>query len=174
MAKGQEPPAGKEAGWAGALDRVVCAEDALDSAPDAAAGLIEPIFAKELELGPAFALRGRLELGKGRLSAALADAERAVKLSPREAGGYYVRGEVRLERNDVPGALSDLEKAGQLTESHDADVLHAWAAALATAGRLTDALDAQQKAVKLKPKNQEMADQLKALQKLAGRTGGGK
>ena len=129
LAKLQEFPAGKEADWAGALDRVVCAEDALDgeAGADAAAGLLEPIFSKGLEMGPAFAVRGRMELGKGRLTAALADAERAVKLCPREAGGYYVRGQVRLERNDLPGALADLEKAGQLTESHDADVLHAWA-----------------------------------------------
>ncbi len=115
-----------------------------------------------------------MELGKGRLTAALADAERAVKLCPREAGGYYVRGQVRLERNDLPGALADLEKAGQLTESHDADVLHAWASALATAGRLKDAVDIQQKAVRLKPKDKEMADQLKAFEKLAGHAGGGK
>ena len=175
LTKEQEAPAGKEADWAGALDRVVCAEDALDGggAGRGPAALIEPIFAKDLDMGSAFALRGRLMLGKGRLTAALADAERAVKLNPREAGGYYVRGQVLLERGDLHGALADLEKASQLTESHDADVLHAFATALHSAGRVKEALDVQQKAVKLKPKNKEMAEQLKVLEKETGHAGGG-
>jgi tetratricopeptide (TPR) repeat protein len=176
LAKQQAAPAGKEADWADALDRVVCAEDALDdgAAPDAATGLLEPIFAKNLEMGAAFALRGRIALGRGRLTAALADAERAVKLTPTAAGGYYVRGLVRQERTDLPGALADLEKAGKLTESRNADVLHAWATVLHSSGRLAEALDAQHKAVKLRPKNKEMADQLKALESEAGHAGGAK
>ena len=62
LAKLQTAPAGKEADWAEALDRVVCAEDAQenDAATDAADGLLAPIFAKGLEMGPAFALRGRV------------------------------------------------------------------------------------------------------------------
>jgi tetratricopeptide (TPR) repeat protein len=171
----QEPaPAGKEADWADALDRIVCGEDALEdgSSSDSVSALIAPVFDKGLEMGAAFALRGRAAMGRGRLTAALADAEHAVKLAPREAGGYYVRGLVRLERADLPGAVADLEKAGQLTESRDAGVLHAYASALHSSGRLTEALDVQQKAVKLKPKNKEMADQLKALEKEAGHTGG--
>ena len=77
----QPAPAGKEREWAGALDRVVCCGGRARRrvAPDAATALIEPIFAKGLESGPAFALRGRAAFGKGRLTAALADAERAVE-----------------------------------------------------------------------------------------------
>lgn len=63
-----------------------------------------------------------------------------------------------MERADLPGALADLEKAGKLTESRNADVLHAWATALHSSGRLTEALDVQRKAVQLRPKNKEMAD----------------
>ena len=136
--------------------------------------LLGPIFAKGLEVGPAFALRGRAAIGRGRLTAALADAERAVKLSPRDAGGYYVRGLVRLERANAAGGLADLEKAGKLTESRNADVLHAWATALYSSGRLTEALDAQRKAVQLKPKNKDMTEQLRALEKEAGHGSGGK
>ncbi len=176
LARQLPPPAGREADWADALDRVVCAEDAFEAGatPDTVTALVEPILATGLEIGPAFALLGRAAIGKGRLTAALADAERAVKLGPRDAGGYYVRGLVRLERGDLPGALADLEKAGKLTESQNADVLHAWATALYTSGRLTEALDAQRKAVKLRPKNKDMADQLKALEKEAGRSDGAK
>ena len=175
LARQQAAPAGKEADWAEALDRVVCAEDALEAgaAPEAVAALVEPVTAKGVEMGPAFAVRGRAALARGRLTAALADAERAVKLSPRDAGGYYVRGLVRTERGDLAGAVADLEKAGRMTESRDADVLHAWATALYSSGRLTEALDAQRQAVRLKPKNKEMADQLKALEKEAGKSGGG-
>ena len=105
LAKEQSAPAGKEAGWAGAFDRVVCAEDALETgeSPETVTALVEPVFAKGLELGPAFAVRGRADIDRGRLTAALADGERAVALCPRDAGGYYVRGLVRMERADLPG-----------------------------------------------------------------------
>ena len=105
LAKEQPVPAGKEADWAGALDRVVCAEDALEAGatPETVTALVEPVLAKGLEIGPAYAVRGRADIGRGRLMAALADGERAIKLCPRDAGGYYVRGLVRMERADLPG-----------------------------------------------------------------------
>ena len=53
-------------------------------------------------------------------------------------------------------------------------MLHAWATALYSSGRLTEALDAQRKAVQLRPKNKDMTDQLKVLEKEAGRMNGGK
>ena len=52
-------------------------------------------------------------------------------------------------------------------------MLHAWATALYSSGRLTEALDAQQKAVQLKPKNKEMADQLGRCEKEASHGSGG-
>ncbi len=171
LAKALPASAGKEGDWAEALDRVVCAEDFSEEggSPDEVIARIEPIFAKGLEMGPACALRARAEFGKGRLTAALAEAERAVKLSPRDAAGYYVRGLVHTERADLPGALADLEKAGKLMAAPNAEVLHAWASALHSSGRLPEALDAEQKAVKLKPKNKEMIDQLHRFEKEAGR-----
>ena len=59
LAKVLPPPAGKEGEWAEALDRVVCAEDFSEEggSPDVVMARIEPIFAKGLEMGPAFALR---------------------------------------------------------------------------------------------------------------------
>ncbi len=162
-------PTGREGDWAEALDRVVCAEGFAEDGgePDEVIARIEPIFAKGLEMGPAFALRAKAEFGKGRLTAALADAERAVKLNPHDGAGYYVRGLVHMERADLPAALADLEKAGKLADAPDAEVLHAWASALHSSGRLAEALDVQQKAVKLKPKNKEMIDQLHRFEKEA-------
>ena len=169
LAKLLPPPAGKEGEWAAALDRVVCAEDFSEEggSPDVVIARIEPIFAKGLQMGPAYALRARAELGKGRLTAALADAERAVKLSPRDAAGYTIRGLVHMERADLPAALADLEKAGKLTAAPNAEVLHAWASVLHSSGRLTEAINVQQRAVKLKPKNKEMIDQLHRFEKEA-------
>jgi Flp pilus assembly protein TadD len=69
-----------------------------------------------------------------------------------------------LERADDK-ALGDLEQAAKLSERKDADVLHWLAAALAQAGRLEDALQAQREAVKLKPENREMMEQLRDLEK---------
>jgi Flp pilus assembly protein TadD len=74
---------------------------------------------------------------------------------------------VRLERG-VEGGLADLTKAAELTGKKDADVLHALADALHRGGRLQDALTAQRIAVKLRPKNLEMAEQLAVFEKEAG------
>jgi tetratricopeptide (TPR) repeat protein len=166
-------PADKKGEWAEALDRLVCAEDALEEDRPAAdvEAMLAPAFASGVEVGPAYALRGRLAMGRGKLTAALSDAEKAVKLSPRDAGGYYVRGKVRLERGDLPNGLADLEKAAELTRRQNADVLHGLADALYRSGKLDDALKAQRIAVKLKPKDKEMADQLGVLEQAAKRDG---
>ena len=67
-------------------------------------------------LGPAYGLRGLLELEQGRLTIALADADKAVSLSPAEALGYLVRGRVRLERG-TDGALGGPGKSGGVEQS---------------------------------------------------------
>src|SRR5205823_1595054 len=116
------------------------------------------------EVGPAYALRGRLALDRGKLTGALADAERALALGPRDGCAYFVRGRVRLERQ-AAGALEDLLKAADLTGRNDAEVLHSLAEALFRAGRKEEALTAQRVAVKLRPRDKEMADQLAAFEK---------
>jgi tetratricopeptide (TPR) repeat protein len=158
-------PPGKGKDYAPALDATACAEAvyAAGGPPAKVERLLNAALADGLAVGPALALRGRLALERGRLSKALADAEKAVELSPRDAGGYYVRGRVRLERA-APGALADLEKAAELCGRKDADVLHALAEGLARAGRVEDALAAEREAVKLKPGDREMAEQLRALE----------
>jgi Flp pilus assembly protein TadD len=94
----------------------------------------------------------------------LADAEQAIQRSPREPGGWYVRGRVRLERGDKD-ALTDLAKAAELSDRKDADILHALADALFRTGHIDQALTAQRAAVQLKPKDAEMAEQLAAFEK---------
>jgi tetratricopeptide (TPR) repeat protein len=168
LAREYPAPPGKEAEWSAALDSLVCAELArAEGDPRARVeALLQPAFAGGLELGPAYALRARVALDHGRLSRALADAERAVARGPKEPAGYYVRGRVRLERN-APGALDDLQTAARLSGGQDADVLQALAEALFRAGRRDEALAAQRAAVKLKPHDREMAEQLSAFE--AGR-----
>jgi tetratricopeptide (TPR) repeat protein len=171
---GQEvaAPKGKEKEWAAALDAVICGEEARNMAapPQQIKDLLERALASGLEVGPAFALRGRLALDRGKLQAALADAERAVRLTPTCAGGYYVRGLVRLERRMI-GAVEDLEKAAILSGRADPEVLHALADALFQAGRVPEALATQKEAVKLKPKDKEMVEQLGRFEKAGGHGG---
>jgi tetratricopeptide (TPR) repeat protein/transglutaminase-like putative cysteine protease len=163
----QPIPKGKEKDWTTALDHLLCAEWALDRGQPAAAveQLLVGAFTEEVELGPAQALRGWLAIEKGRLQKAAEAAERAVALTPNEARGYLVRGRVRLERGATAEALADLLHAADLSGRKDATVLHWLAAALAQAGRTKDALDAQREAVKLRPKDAELLEQLRDLEK---------
>ncbi len=160
-------PRGKEKEWGLALDAVACAEAAPPSRVEA---LVNQALGQGVEPGPALALRGRLALEHGKLGAALADAEKAVASSPRYPMGYFVRGRVRLERNQ-PGALADLTKAAELSARGDAAILHALAEALFREGRTREALAAQRDAVKLRPRDAEMMEQLSRFEKAAGNGG---
>jgi tetratricopeptide (TPR) repeat protein len=160
-------PSGKEKEWRAALDAVACAEGAPPARVEA---LVSQALGQGVEPGPALALRGRLALEHGRLGAALADAERAVASSPRCPAGYFVRGRVRLERNQ-PGALADLTKAADLSERGNAEILHTLAEALFREGRTREALAAQRDAVKLRPRDPEMVNQLGRFEKAAGNGG---
>jgi tetratricopeptide (TPR) repeat protein len=166
LAKDLAAPKGKEQQWARVLDACACAEEA--RAAEESAACVEELVSRALEggveVGPALALRGRLSLDRGRLSAALADAERGIRLSPARPEGYFVRGRVRLERT-APGALDDLAKAAQLSGRTDAEILHALADALFQAGRKAEAVAAQKEAIKLKPRNREMVEQLGRFEK---------
>src|SRR5262249_2507503 len=93
-------------------------------------------------------------------------AERAIALTPRDARGYHVRGRVRLERGTA-GALTDLGRATELSQQKDATILHWLATALAQAGKSAEALIAQRLAVKLRPQDSELVDQLRQLEQAA-------
>jgi tetratricopeptide (TPR) repeat protein len=169
LAKDQKPPTGKESVFNKALDAYVCAEQAHaeGQAPRKVEALLAITFAADIDLGPAYGLRARLLLEQGKLTRALADAERALELRPRDANGYYVRGRVRLERRQ-DGALPDLEKAAELGARKDADVLHVLADALFRDGRHDEAIKNQRDAVQLRPNDTELTDQLAAFEKAAG------
>jgi tetratricopeptide (TPR) repeat protein len=161
-------PPDRSADCLAAVDALVCAEQAYaDGLP---AGRLEALlgraFVPGLDLGPAYGLRGLLALEHGRLTRAQADAARAVSLAPGEARGYYVRGRVRLERDQAEG-LGDLERAADLTARRDAPTLHWLAAALARRGRQAEALAAQREAVRLRPDDPELQEQLRRLERAA-------
>jgi tetratricopeptide (TPR) repeat protein len=148
------------------LDAVACAEDARQrgAAPERVEGLLSAAFVDGLAIGPAYALRGRLALERGRLSKALADAEQAIHLSPKEWSGYLVRGRVRLERASS-GAMEDLQRAVELSGRKNADALSALAEAQLRAGRREQALATQREAVKLRPEDKELQAQLSLWEK---------
>ncbi len=165
MAATLKIPDGKEAIFRAALDAFVCAAQAQaeGQSPRKVEALLAITFAANVDLGPAYGLRGRLLMGRGKLTAALAAADKAIKLAPHDADGYYVRGRVRLERQQL-AALADLEKAAEYCERKDAEVLHCLADALFQAGRREDAVKTQREAVQLKPQNSEFKDQLAAFE----------
>src|SRR5262249_35118674 len=116
------------------------------------------------EFGPALALRGLLSLEKGRLGKAAQDAENAIHLTPQEARGYYVRGRVRLER-EQKGALDDLTRAAQLSGRRDGAIRHWLAAAQFHAGKTEEAVVTEQEAIKLNGHDPEFQQQLQEFQK---------
>jgi tetratricopeptide (TPR) repeat protein/transglutaminase-like putative cysteine protease len=170
--KAANVPAGKEEVWNEAAAQLVCAEHAWREGRPIIE--VEPLLTAALPdrvpLGPAYALRGLLALERGRLTKALADADRAVVLTPQEALGYLVRGRVRLERG--ADALADLSRAVELSGRKDAAALHWLAAARFRVGQVTEALAAQREAVKLRPKDAELTEQLKELEGAAKVSGG--
>jgi tetratricopeptide (TPR) repeat protein/transglutaminase-like putative cysteine protease len=167
-------PAGKEDAWADAAARFVCAEYAWRDGRPAGdvEALLEPVLAEGAALGPVHGLRGLLALERGKLTKALADADRAIALSPQEALGYLVRGRVRLERV-ADGALADLTKAVELSGRRNATALHWLAAAQLRAGDRAAALATQREAVKLRPADRELQEQLKELEGTGKSAAGG-
>jgi tetratricopeptide (TPR) repeat protein/transglutaminase-like putative cysteine protease len=159
-------PAGREDAYSRAIQALVLAEHAHAAgvADKAVAKTLAAVFAGGVELAPAYSLRGRLNLETGRLTKALADAERALALGKLDAGAYYVRGRVRFERG-APGALADLARAAELSRHKDPAVLQALAAALLREHRREDALATQREAVKLKPKDPEIQEQLREIER---------
>jgi len=159
-------PAGKAEACAAAIDSYACAEYAHEEGLPAGRveGLLASALTEGVEVGPAHGLRGLLALENGRLARALSDAEQAIRLCPKEARGYYVRGRVRLERG-AEGALPDLAKAAELSQRKEATMLHWLAAALARVGQQQEALATQREAVKLKPGDGELIEQLKEFER---------
>jgi len=166
---GVRVPDALAAAYAEAADRFVCAEQAYTSmsgegAHKASAELLKGAFPDGAELGEAYALRGLLALERGRWARAAADADKAIQLAPKAARGYYLRGRMRLEAGNKD-ALADLAKAAELSERKDALTLHWLAAALHKDGKKAEALAAQREAVKLRPNDAEMQEQLRELEK---------
>jgi tetratricopeptide (TPR) repeat protein/transglutaminase-like putative cysteine protease len=168
------PPPGREAQWLRALDCLACAEHAraCGRSTSAVEQLLAGAFVGTEGPGSTFALRARLELDCGKLAKAAADAGRAIALAPQEPGGYFVRGRVRLERGEA-GAAEDLEKAAELGGRTDAVVLHALADALFRVGKTDQALALQREAVRLNPRDRDMAEQLAAFEKATHTAGAG-
>ncbi|MCI0458320.1 MAG: tetratricopeptide repeat protein [Gemmataceae bacterium] len=154
--------------WAVAVDAFLAADHAHRAgvAPKRVEALLAGAFGAGVDFGPAYALRGELALARGQLGKALADSERALTLSPREARGYYVRGRVRLERVDRD-ALADLTRAAELSRRGDGVILHWLAAAQFQSGLRAQALATQREAVQLRPHDPELAEQLSTFRKAA-------
>jgi tetratricopeptide (TPR) repeat protein len=126
-----------------------------------AAGLLKQVFAEEVPLGQAFALRGLMHLEQGKAVLALADADKAFAVGAGDVRAHLVRGRARLQRGNLAAALGDLEQARQLSGSKDAVVLHWLATAQFQAGQRNKALLTQRQAIELRPRDEEMQAQLR-------------
>jgi tetratricopeptide (TPR) repeat protein len=157
-------PAEASEAWAAALDGCVCAEHACTAGRMAEAeALLTAVFQRAVELGPAYGLRGWLAVERGRLAQAAADADRAIRLSPREPRGWLVRGRVRFERGQNT-ALADLLRAAELSQRNDPVSLHWLAAAQFRAKAYEEALRTQHEAVRLRPDDAELRQQLQTIE----------
>ena len=159
-------PLAKHLAWSEAIDAFLCADLAFAQGKTAAdvEALLEPALDGTIECPPALALRGLLHLERGRLTKALADAERALRLDAWEARAYYVRGRVRLERGDSE-ALADLDRAALLTKRSDGIILHWLAAAEVQAGKRAEALATASEAAALRPDDADIRAQIRDLKK---------
>jgi tetratricopeptide (TPR) repeat protein len=126
--------------------------------------LVESAIGEGLDYAPILAQRGWLELEKGQLRKAIADAEAALKLQPTQARAHLVRGRARLEQGNLKAAVDDLRKAAELSKREDAVTLHWLAAALVEAGRTREAVETQRLAVLLRPNDAEIREQLRRIE----------
>jgi tetratricopeptide (TPR) repeat protein len=153
-----------------ALGAVACAEYVQQHG--SLGSSIEEIIAAApaVDAGPVLAWKAYMAIRRGRLIAALPDAEKAVAASPTYALGWYVRGRIRMERG-TPGAIPDLSRAAELTQRKDADVLQALAEALYRGGKFKEAVTVQRVAVQLRPTDAELKEQLAVYERDAEKSG---
>lgn len=165
------PRAAKQPSCQSAIDRYLCAEVAFNSGESASTveGLLNESLSTGVELAAARALRAQLQLQKGQLQRALSEAEKALKLGPREARAWYVRGRVRLERGRLE-SLGDLLRAVELSQRREPVYLHGLAEAQYQAGEKEAARTSLREALKLRP-TPEWLDLLAEWEKALGTTG---
>lgn len=153
--------------WSQVIDSFLCAEHAhATGRPRPHVELVlSGAFDGGFDFGPAYALRSQLWLEQGRLTKAAADVERALKLTADDPRAFLVRGRIRLERENPKAALADLNRAAELTRRKDAVILHWLAAAQFQTGKRADAVETQRAAVQLRPRDAELAEQLREFER---------
>jgi tetratricopeptide (TPR) repeat protein len=98
----------------------------------------EAVMRERPDLALPYVLRARSWLDAGKTEAALADAERAVALSPSDAGGYFWRGRCFDKLGEHDKALANYRRAATL-EPESVDLLFVFAQALTDHGDASEA-----------------------------------
>lgn len=110
--------------------------DSITLAHDARSALAN--YNKALELDPtltdAWVRKGITLIGEGDIAEAKNCFNTAIRISPTGFKGFYNRGKLRLQTNDVEGALADFDKATSLKPDH-ADAHELFGDALLRTGR---------------------------------------
>ncbi len=164
VAERNSAPQGKKVAFLLAVDQSILAEY-LDQTQAPAAAIekaLEGAFADGIQLANALSLRARRWADRGRFTKALADAEAALLLDPRDAQALTVRGRIRLERGDKEG-IQDLQQAVALSKSNSADALFWYATALAQTGQTAQAKTFAEKALNLRPQDGEIRELVERL-----------
>lgn len=138
------------------LGYLVCAEE-LRAQKRAPARVEAMVAMAAQDIGPVLAFRGLLALERGQLGESLKLADQAVRASPGDWRGWYVRGRVRVERLAL-GGLADLEKAAELSGFRDADVLRSLAEAQHQSGHKEAAMKSLRKAMELRKDDKTLAE----------------
>src|SRR3546814_7018852 len=96
---------------------------------------------KGKDLAAALAFRCRILVATGNVEPAVADADRAIELDPRQAEAQACRGAIAAAKQDLSGALAAYGAAVEL-DPENADIAVDRAALLALSGKPADAIAA--------------------------------
>lgn len=119
----------------------------------------------------AYIYRGLCRMKGGEYKEALSDYKRVLQLKPKDAGIHNNLAWLYATANDEKfqdkgKALEHARKAAELSKERNAEILDTLAHAYFINGKLKEAVEAERKALKLKPGNQEFKERLEEYQRV--------
>jgi tetratricopeptide (TPR) repeat protein len=133
----------------------------------------DKVIIMDPKMSSAYVYRGLCREKLSRYNDALNDYTRALKLKPNDAAIHnniaylYVSANDESFRDKVK-ALEHAKKAAELSKEKNAEVLDTLARAYFINGQIKEAIDAENKALKLEPYNDEFKGRLKEYEKAMG------
>jgi tetratricopeptide (TPR) repeat protein len=135
-----------------------------------AEGDFDKVLIMDPKMSSAYVYRGLCREKVGKYKEALADYEKALELKPNDAGIHnniawlYVSANDSAFRDKVK-ALEHANKAAELSNEKNAEILDTLARAYFINGKVKEAIDTENKALKLEPYNDELKMKLREYEK---------